>query len=64
MKRIFLMAVAALFFVACQNQTETTVENTTETKVVEGPIAITVGSFDEKAAKLVGQEVMMAKNFF
>jgi len=59
MKRIFLMAVAALFFVACQNQTEKTVENATETKVAEGPIAITVGSFNEKAADLVGQEVII-----
>jgi len=59
MKRIFLMAVAALFFVACQNQTETVTENVVETKVAEGPIAISIGSFDEKAAELVGQEVII-----
>jgi hypothetical protein len=59
MKKFFLMAMAALIFVACQNQTETTVENAAETKVVEGPIVITVGSFDEKAAELVGKEVII-----
>jgi hypothetical protein len=59
MKRIFLMAVAALFFVACQNQTEKTVEKTVEAEVVEGPIVITVGSFDTKAGELVGKEVVI-----
>ncbi|MDN5349712.1 MAG: hypothetical protein PWQ54_1108 [Bacteroidales bacterium] len=55
------MAVVALFFVACQNQTETetTVENTSEAKLAEGPIAVTVGNFDEKAAELVGKEVII-----
>ncbi len=59
MKKFFLMAVVAIFFVACQNQTETTVENAAQTRVAEEPIVITVGSFDEKAAELVGKEVII-----
>jgi len=59
MKKFFLMAVVAIFFVACQNQTETTVENAAQTRVAEEPIVITVGSFDEKAAELVDKEVII-----
>ena len=42
-----------------KNQTETTVENAAQTRVAEEPIVITVGSFDEKAAELVGKEVII-----
>ncbi|HOI31790.1 MAG: hypothetical protein PHG67_08935 [Bacteroidales bacterium] len=59
MKRVLLMAVAALFFVACQNQSEKSTETSKEPVVVEGPIVITVGSFDEQAAELVGKEVII-----
>jgi hypothetical protein len=57
MKKLMLFGMIALLFSACTNDPKPAIENTEVTEKSNEPVMITVGSFESKAADLVGETV-------
>ncbi|MCK9450722.1 MAG: hypothetical protein M0Q90_03445 [Bacteroidales bacterium] len=57
MKKIMLFGIIALLFSACTNTGKSPAETTLVAEKSDEPILITVGSFESKAAELVGETV-------
>lgn len=57
MKKLMLFGMIALLFSACSNSPKPAAETTEVTEKSNDPVMITVGSFESKAADLVGETV-------
>jgi hypothetical protein len=57
MKKLMLFGMIALLFSACSNSPKPAAETTEVTEKSNEPVMITVGSFESKAADLVGETV-------
>lgn len=59
MKKLMLFGMIALLFSACSNSPKPAAETTEVTEKSNEPVMITVGSFESKAADLVGETVII-----